>query len=392
MTAGIVCEYNPLHKGHLYHIEKTKRAGADKIVCVMSGNFVQRGECACIDKWKRAEAAVRAGANLVIDLPVPWAMASAESFARGSVSLLSHFGIDLLSFGSETDDKELLLLCAKITEDEDILKNLKVYMSQGDNYPVSLTKAVAEKFGDDAAKIISSPNSTLAVEYIKQLKKYIPSCGILPVKRIAAEHDSESVTDGFASASKIRELLSTIEFEQFVPDYMGRMLKLGIVYGSAACKTEYAERAILSCLRQMKKEEYSLYVTDESGLSDRIYNSVKMATSLNDLYSFSKSKNYTHSRVRREVMNLYLNVPKEYHKALPPYVKILACDSVGLSLIKNISSDIPVITKHSDTKKLDTFGQEIYSLQCSSTDKFALMSQLVMPCGQEQKNSMIIVK
>ena len=108
MVTGIVCEYNPFHKGHLYQIEKAKAMGSDSIVCVMSGNFVQRGESAFLSKQIRARAAVISGADVVIDLPTPWAMASAETFARGSIGLLQSFGIEALSFGCENDDGDLL--------------------------------------------------------------------------------------------------------------------------------------------------------------------------------------------------------------------------------------------------------------------------------------------
>ena len=391
MKAGIVCEYNPLHNGHLYHMDMTEKAGADSIICVMSGNFVQRGECACVDKWKRAEATIKCGANLVLDLPVPWAMGSAESFARGSISLLSHFNIDILSFGSETENEELLHFCAKISEYEDVGELLKKYVSQGDNYPAALTKAVAELFGDKRAEAISSPNSTLAVEYIKQLYKYAPDCKILPIKRVAVGHDSKSINDGFASASRIRQLIGNDNLSEFIPPFMEKAITEGIADGTVPYKTDHAERAVLSELRQMKREEYSLYVTDESGLSDRIYNSVKTAVNLNELCEFSKSKNYTHSRVRREVMNLYLRIPKEFHRYEPPYIRILAADEKGLSLLKGVRN-IPLVTKHSDAQNLDSFGKEVYSLQCSSTDKFALMSRKIGYCGMEQKKSLIIVK
>ena len=391
MTGGIVSEYNPLHNGHLYHIGKTKEYGADFIVCVMSGNFVQRGECACVDKWKRAEAAVKGGADVVVDLPVPWAMGSAESFARGSISLLSHFGIDILSFGSESENKELLNSCALFGENEEVVFTLKKCMSKGMNYPSALFEAVKDKFGVEVAKIISSPNSTLAVEYIKQLNKYLPGCDILPVKRVGAEHDSDMLCDGIASASKIRSLISDNSFEGLLPGFVGDIITSGMADGTVPCKTVYAERAVLSSLRQMKKEDYTLYVTDTTGLADRIYNSVKSAQSLEELYGKVKSKNYTHSRVRREVMNVYLNIPNDIHKQLPPYVKILAVNEKGLTLLKNIK-DIPVITKHSDIQKLDDFGKRVYELQCSTTDKFALMSQQIRPCGLEQKNSMIVVR
>lgn len=383
MVAGIVSEYNPFHNGHMYHIEKTRQAGADTVVCVMSGNFVQRGECAFIDKVARAEAAIRGGADLVIDLPVPWAMSSAESFARGSISLLAAMDIELLSFGSESDSKELLYLCAEATADERISLRIKNLMSEGLSYPAALSLSTEELYGKGVSEILSCPNSTLGVEYIKQLKKYCPDCDILPVKRMAVGHDSTETRECFASASRIRELAFEGDASSFVPDFS---LKSTDKLHSVA----FAERAILSALRETPKADFSLYVTDTKGLADRIYNAVKGATSLEELYTAAKSKNYTHSRVRREVMNVYLKIPKEYSEATPPFIKVLAANKKGLSLLKK--AKLPVVTKHSDAVFEDAFSKQIYDLQCSTTDKFSLMTEKIAPMGMEQKNSVIIIK
>ncbi len=383
MVAGIVSEYNPFHNGHMYHIEKTRQAGADTVVCVMSGNFVQRGECSVLPKHKRAEAAIRGGADLVIDLPVPWAMSSAESFARGSISLLAAMGIELLSFGSESDSKELLYRCAEATENENVSRRIKELMSEGFSYPAALYESTDEICGADVSEILRCPNSTLAVEYIKQIKRYCPDCDILPVKRMAVGHDSTETAESFASASKIRELAAEGDVSGFVPAF-------SLQYGEELYSVKYAERAILSALRETPKEEYSLYVTDLKGLSDRIYNAVKSADSLESLYAAAKSKNYTHSRVRREIMNIYLKIPKEYSESTPPYIKVLAANQKGLSLLKN--AKLPIITKHSDAVFEDAFSKRIYDLQCSTTDKFSLMTEKIAPMGLEQKNSVIIVK
>lgn len=383
MVAGIVSEYNPFHNGHMYHIEKTRQAGADTVVCVMSGNFVQRGECALTDKVARAEAAIRGGADLVIDLPVPWAMSSAESFARGSISLLAAMDIELLSFGSESDSKELLYLCAEATADERISLRIKNLMSEGLSYPAALSKSTEELYGKEVSEILSCPNSTLGVEYIKQLKQYCPDCDILPVKRMAVGHDSTETRECFASASRIRELAAEGDVSAFVPSF-------SLQYGEELYSVKYAERAILSALRETPKADFSLYVTDTKGLADRIYNAVKSADSLEALYASAKSRNYTHSRVRREVMNVYLKIPKEYSEGTPPYIRVLAANKKGLSLLKN--AKLPVVTKHSDAVFKDAFSKQIYDLQCSTTDKFSLMTEKIAPMGMEQKNSVIIIK
>ena len=203
MTTGIVCEYNPFHKGHLYQIETAKAMGSNSIVCVMSGNFVQRGECSFFSKHIRAKAAIMCGADVVIDLPTPWAMASAETFARGSIGLLESFGIDALSFGCESDDEELLRACADKLNDDKTGVLIKKYTAEGATYPEAVSKVLCDSLGEKAGEIVASPNNTLAIEYIRQLSDNIK---LLPVKRIGAHHDSNKAKDSLASASLIRKL------------------------------------------------------------------------------------------------------------------------------------------------------------------------------------------
>lgn len=393
MTAGIVCEYNPFHNGHLYQIKKTKETGADFIVCVMSGNFVQRGECAFFDKWIRAKCAVMCGADVVIDLPLPWALGSAESFARGSIGLLADFGIDTLSFGSEFDEANLLKRCAEISEDKKVGERIRSLVSSGLSYPSALTEAVKEQYSEKEAAVFSSPNSTLAIEYIRALGKFSPDTELMPILRIGAGHDSEKTLENIASASKIRGSESFKKMKDYIPEEIFSLLFEETEKGFAPCKTQNAERAILSSLREMKKEEYERYVTDETGLAQRIYENVKSAGSLNELYDLVKSKNFTHSRIRREVMSLYLKIDKDIAKEKAPYMKILAASKRGLSLLSSAKSNssVPIITRHSETASFTGRAKEVYSLQCESTDKFALFSQKVRPCSLEQKNSIIIL-
>ncbi len=393
MIAGIVCEYNPFHKGHLYHIRKTKEAGADFIVCVMSGNFVQRGECAYADKWSRAKAAITCGADVVIDLPVPWACASAENFAKGSVGLLCDFGIDMLSFGSEWEDARLLERCACALDDKNVALLLKEKMSSGLSYPAALCEAVGELYGGKESDVLSSPNSTLAVEYIRALRQYSVDVKLLPVKRMGSGHDSEEITDGTASASKIRAFESFSDSREYIPEKAYSLFEKSFIEGNGPYAMKNGERAILSALREIKKEDFSLYVTDSSGLSNRIYEAVQTASSLDFLYEKAKSKNYTHSRVRREVMNLFLKIPKDTSKEKVPYMRILAVGERGISLLaraKEISS-VPLVTRHGEMLSLSEKAKEVYSIQCSSTDKFALFSESIRECSLEQKNSMIKV-
>lgn len=386
MTTGIVCEYNPFHKGHLYQIEKAKAMGSDSIVCVMSGNFVQRGECAFFTKQLRARAAVMCGADVVIDLPTPWAMASAETFARGSVGLLRSFGIDALSFGCENDDAGLLRKCAGKLKAEETGLLIKNYTAEGFSYPEAVSKVLTESLGEKAGELIASPNNTLAVEYIKHLSDNI---ALLPVKRQGASHDSDTAEDNIASASLIRNLGITDESACFVPGELVPLYKEAETYSLAYC-----ERAVLSSLRLMDKDEFSLYVSDSNGLDMRIYESLRSSDSLESLYATAKSRNYTHSRVRREVMNLWLKVKRDYSVGIPPYIKILAVSEKGLSLLGKAKNNtaLPIITKHSEAKKLTGKAKEIYEAECRNTDLFSLCTEKIKECSLEKKHSLIIVK
>ena len=386
MVTGIVCEYNPFHNGHLYQIERAKAMGAERIVCVMSGNFVQRGECAFFDKHTRARAAIMCGADVIIDLPTPWAMASAETFARGSIGLLLSFGIDALSFGCETDDEKLLRSCAENLRSGETANLIKKYTAEGASYPTAVSRALEEALGEEARDIISCPNNTLAVEYIRHLPENIR---LLPVKRQGADHDSDTATGDIASASMIRNLGFGKDSFCYVPEKLLTLYKDADTYSLS-----FSERGILSALRLMSKEEYPLYVSDSKGLDMRIYDSVQTAESLGNLYALAKSKNYTHSRVRREVLNLYLRIKKDYSDGMPPYMRILAVSEKGLSLLSKAkeNSTLPIITKYAETKNLTDKAKEIYEAECRNTDLFSLCTDKIKECSLEKKHSIIIVK
>ena len=385
MIAGIVAEYNPFHNGHLYHINEVKKAGADYIVCVMSGNFVQRGECACLSKWKRAEIAVKNGADVVIDLPTPFSSASAETFARGAVGLLLDFGVDFISFGSETDDKKRLLECLSAVKDERVGKILRAKISDGMSYPKALSEAVDKIYGRETAEILLSPNSTLGIEYLKALDSYGRKNDFLPVLRVGASHDSDEAADNIASASLIREMKLSEAAEVFLPEKAVSIIKEEAEKGFAPCSLINNERGILSSLREIPKGDYSLYVSDTTGLADRIYTALKTATTLTELYDAVKVKNYTHSRIRREVLMLYLRCPKSLSEGRVPYMKILAASERGLSLLRKAkeTSSVPVITRRAERESLTEKGKALYDFECTATDKFAFMSKRIRDSGSE---------
>ena len=204
---GIICEYNPFHNGHSFHIEETKKALDCGIVCVMSGNYVQRGDIAVLNKTARAEAAIRCGADLVIELPLPWAVATAERFSSGAVSLLDSLGsITHLSFGAEYDNLEQLQKAAEILCSDSLNELIPKYCSSGITFAAAREKAMNE-IAPELSSLLTSPNNILAIEYLKALKKRNSSILPYAVKRTGADHDSSLFTEKTASASLIREMI-----------------------------------------------------------------------------------------------------------------------------------------------------------------------------------------
>ncbi len=393
MIAGIICEYNPMHNAHVYHIEKTRENGHDFVVCVMSGNFVQRGECASVDKWTRAKIAVQNGADIVLELPTPWACASAETFARGGVAILKAFGVDTLSFGSEIEDSEKLLACVNSLESDEIKSQVKTKMKTGMSYPAALSEVFSVGDLSEFQSIISNPNSTLAIEYIRQIREQNSNMKILAIKREAVEHDSEAAYENFASASLIRKM-NLKGIESFVPKTSFSLVGEQIALGQAPVKLENGEKIILAKLRTMTKNELSNFISDDTGLVSRVFESAKISSTLEQLYENIKTKNYTHSRIRREILSVFLGIDKNIAKKIPPYIKVLAVNQNGLKLIAKQKNEfgLPLVTKHSEIMKLDDEAKRIYELECMNTDMFAMFSEKIRPCSLEQTNSRIIIK
>lgn len=392
-TAGIVCEYNPLHNGHVYQIEQTRKCGATHIAAVMSGNFVQRGSCAIMDKWTRADAAIHCGADLVVLLPVPWSLDSAQNFAFGAVSVLEKLGIDFLSFGCETNSKELLLKAAEASENSEVGAIHRQNIKNGMSYPLALSDAARQVYGKETATVLSAPNNTLAVEYIKALKKLKSKAQIIPVKRVGTSHNSESLCGEYASASAIRNETENIgKIKPFMPEYSFSLLKKQIDSGFAPCSEAYAERLILGTLRTMSKEEYRRILSGDRELCDRIYSCVKSSVSLEQLYFSAKTKNVTLSKVRRSVLRLFLEIENEISTNEVPFVRVLAANERGLEILKNVKEKAVIITKHSETKNLDAFSKRVYAAECAASDLYALFSKKIGTCQNELTSPALFIK
>ena len=391
-TAGVVCEYNPMHNGHVYHLEKTRQQGATHIVCALSSDFVQRGECAYLDKFTRADIAVHCGADLVVEIPVVWSLSAAQSYALGAVSMLDSLGCDFLSFGAETDDKKLLSDCAGISDDETANELIRTFSAEGNSYPASVAKAASFLYGEKADEVFSSPNSTLSLEYIRTLKKIGSNMDFLPVKRIGASHDSLEADEITASASLLRSFEDLTLLKAYMPEYAYEKLLQKAGEGKAPCTLKNGEKVILSFLRRLSLDDIKQLSGNNSGLSERIFDAVKTSCTLDELLFKVKTKAYTLARIRRTVMMLFLAIPNEMTKEIPPYIRVLAANEKGLEILRNASEKIPVVTRHSDIVKLDEKAKEIYEISQRAADQYAFFSEKTGACLSEQTSPIQIFR
>lgn len=382
---GIVCEYNPFHNGHKYHIEQTKeKYGATHIAAVMSGNFTQRGDVALIDKYKRTETALKNGVDLVIELPVAYALASAEQFAQGAVYLLNSLGcVDMLSFGSESGDIKLLRETAGAVyyamESEEFNKQLK----SGLAYPAALQKAIEKYYTDDVIETLAAPNNTLAIEYLKALDTFASPIEPVTVKRAAAGHDSEIDNPSqIVSASQLRKMIAEgKDISALAPesDFSNTASILNI------------ENAILSKLRFMSKTEIEKTPNAVLGLENRIYRAVQVSASLNELYFLIKTKRYTLARIRRIVLSAFLGITKNDLKIMPSYVRILGMNGKGKEILAAASCELPINTSLAQLEKTSDNAKKQAKLEARCDSQYALALNKKERCGLDYTSKPVIL-
>ncbi len=395
-VTGIVAEYNPFHNGHKYMVEKCREGGTTHVVAVMSGNFVQRGSVAIMDKRARAAAALGSGVDLVLELPVCWAVSTAERFARGGVSVLAALGcVDALGFGAECDDVSLLLKAADAVCDIRVHEIIKRELEGGISYPKARENAVSEVFGEETASVLSEPNNILGVEYIKALKGLGSSIVPEPVLRQGAAHDSLKENGEFASASALRVLLERGDeaaFE-FMPESSVREFERLRSVGRAPACFDESERAILSRLRMLSLDDIRNAPDVSEGLENRIYNAIQAATSLEELYDIIKTKRYTHSRIRRIITSLYLGIEPSDVTAQIPYIRVLGFNERGREILKlaKDTAKLPVIMKTAQIDALSSEAKHVFDLECKATNLYNLSTPRILPCGTECSDEIVML-
>jgi len=371
-VAGVICEYNPFHTGHAWQLSELRRRGAAAIVCAMSGNFTQRGDFAIVRKHVRAEAAICGGADLVLELPLPWAISSAEGFAQGGVEVLAATGVvDTLAFGSECADTDKLTRVADALQSEAFAEALKSELDKGDSFASARQRAAEKLVGADAA-VLSNPNDILGVEYCKALR----GTGIAPLAlpRMGAAHDGQPAGE-YASASYLREQLicNQVSSGYLTPD-MRRLYDAERAAGCAPVTMANAERAILARLRTMGEDEFAAYDEGNEGLYHRFFDAARRATSVTELLDAVKTKRYAHARLRRMLLAMYLGLPNAERPERVPYLRVLAMNDRGKALLHDMrkTAALPVLIKPADVRELSPAARRLMEWEAKATDLYAL--------------------
>ena len=381
-TAAVVAEYNPFHKGHEYQLEMTRNAGATHIVAVMSGNYVQRGEAAVFDKFLRASAAVRCGADLVVELPLPWAVSGAQNFARGAVSIADSLGcIDMLSFGCECGKADMLQAVANALYSAEFEQRIGAFLADSPSFASARQRAIGDILGDEYASLLESPNNILAVEYIAAANLYNSSFELNAVSRKGDGYNDEKYSgESFASATAIRALIRNgYDYSSLVP------LNVNELYSGDFSDESRLETAVLYALRRLSVNDIALAPDVSEGLENRIYSAVREACSVEDLLERIKTKRYPTARLRRIILSLFLGIKAEYTQGTPPYIRILACNEKGKEILSAAKPKVPIISRASQINALDDRAKEIFNLECTADDIYALSFYPARECGADFK-------
>ena len=352
MAVAVICEFNPFHNGHAYFLDRVRRAVGEPVIAVMSGSFTQRGEVAVCSKFDRARAALRGGADLVVELPAVRAVSSAQRFAEGGAAVAAGFDcVTSLAFGCETDELALLKTASDAADDGAVSAIVSRLMAEGEYYPRALQKAAGEVFGDAVAAALSSPNNILAAEYLRALR----GTDIRPVaiRRVGAAHDSSSASDGFASASHIRELIRNgAEASAFMP---GKV--------EEPTRPERLEREV------------------SEGLENRIAAAVLKYNSIEEILSAVKTKRYTHARLRRILTYALLGITEELQAQTPSYARVLGFTEAGAAMLKSFRGE--VVTSVAAAMRSDSPNRDFLAKDILATDVAALAYDRILPCSAD---------
>lgn len=388
---GIIAEYNPFHNGHMYHLEEAKKkSGAQYSICVVSGNFVQRGNTSILNKWKKAQMALLNGVDLVIELPTIFSISSAENFSLGAIKILNSLKIvDAISFGTETDDFAALNNISTIINEEPkkykdfLIKELK----NGISFPKARENALMLYLDDNKrySNILNAPNNILAIEYLKSLKRIKSTIQPIPIKREKVYYNDNIIVDEFASATAIRNLLKNKEFSEIrkvVPKSTYEILYKETELGNVVLDLSMYEKEIIYNLRKMSVEEIANLPDVSEGLEYNLKNAANFCNNMENLINIVKTKRYTQTRIQRILIYALLGITKKdmlLAKRNNPYIRVLGFNEKGKELLSKMNKANPKLQIITSVKKfidvnsnkvdkrlldIDIFATDVYTMAC----------------------------
>ncbi|MDL2234827.1 nucleotidyltransferase family protein [Christensenellaceae bacterium OttesenSCG-928-L17] len=392
-VAGIIAEYNPLHNGHMHHIEQTRlQTGCDYIVAIVSGDYVQRGEPAIADKFTRTKWALLAGADAVIELPAAFSLSSAERFAYGGVRILSGTGVvNTLSFGSEHTDVVQLETAARElgAETPQFKAALKEQLSLGKAYPRARYDALcALGTNKQTLDILRMPNSILALEYIRMLQRYAPKMQPFVLERKGSRHDSMEPVDAIASASMIRHALlaGNMEALRYTPAFVAREY----IAGRRPVSVSNAEQLMLYALRRLSPEDLQLLPDVQEGFENVLFRAAQSSNTLDALFARLKSKRYTMARCKRIALSAMIGYTKAHmttmHEEDALYIRLLGFRRSARTLVSAIGKNcsLPFIVRKADTLTLSAHAANLLALDTSAHSIYALLQREPLPLDFSQ--------
>lgn len=374
-AVGIIAEYNPFHNGHKFHLQRSmEMTGAELSVAVISGNFTQRGSLAILDKWERAEMAVRNGVNLVVEMPFIFACNNAGYFAKGGVEILEALGVDAISFGSESGNiDELKKISREIRlHDAEIQTAVRAAVKDGQAYPHARSEVLQQLLGDDTADVIESPNNLLALEYLRFIQNAEP----VTVKRHGSGYHDSEPKGNMASATGIRKMLAEGgDISRLVPEITREIL---VENRERLADDEKLFPLLVQKLLLSDTDELNAVFGAEEGLGGKLKSRLRYYTSYEDIVESLKSKRYTRTRIGRMLALTLMGVRREDVKAAKNYIRVLAFDEKGSRYIKQIkkigSCELPIITNINreaglfseimPTLEKDILASDLYNLAC----------------------------
>lgn len=394
---GLITEYNPFHNGHAYHLQKSREiSGADYVICVMSGNFIQRGEPAIVNKWARAEMALLSGIDLVIELPVVYAMASAEYFAYGAVKILNDLQIvDAVCFGSENGRLDELQLIAEILlEEAPLYKDLlKHHLDNGISYPAARQCAIVGycnktyKQMDNIEKIMGRSNNILGIEYLKALKKLKSNIQPLTIARVSNAYNAEQLTGSVSSATSIRKHISSLNtfscdatIKNSLPKTSCSILEREFKCGRGPVFSHHFQDIILAFLRKMTNQQLKSLPYISEGLQNRIKEASSISGTLDELIENICTRRYTRTRIQRILFNVLTGITASELNRFntyggPQYARVLGFNQKGRYLLSRInrSAVIPIVVKTANFKNsCNPLFKRMLEIESLATDIYVL--------------------